>query len=148
MNGAHGHNSTIEHIQLEPKGKLCYCGKHGCIETLCSIHALLKGTETIDDFFENVRNHNEEAMIRWHTYLSNLARTINLVHLIYDKTFILGGYLAPYLTEADLDFLYAEIQKLTPFPENSDFLQISKMPKHNITIGAALPYIQEFLGVK
>ncbi len=148
MNGAHGHNSTIEHIQLEPKGKLCYCGKHGCIETLCSIHALLKGTETIDDFFENVRNHNEEAMIRWHTYLSNLARTINLVHLIYDKTFILGGYLAPYLTEADLDFLYAEIQKLTPFPENSDFLQISKMPKHNITIGAALPYIQEFLGLK
>lgn len=148
MNGAHGHNSTIEHIQLEPKGKLCYCGKHGCIETLCSIHALLKWTETIDDFFENVRNHNEEAMIRWHTYLSNLARTINLVHLIYDKTFILGGYLAPYLTEADLDFLYAEIQKLTPFPENSDFLQISKMPKHNITIGAALPYIQEFLGLK
>ena len=111
MNGAHGHNSTIEHIQLEPKGKLCYCGKHGCIETLCSIHALLKGTETIDDFFENVRNHNEEAMIRWHTYLSNLARTINLVHLIYDKTFILGGYLAPYLTEADLDFLYAENTK-------------------------------------
>lgn len=148
MNGAHGHNSTIEHIQLEPKGKLCYCGKHGCIETLCSIHALLKEAETIDDFFENVQNHNEEAITRWHTYLSNLARTINLVHLIYDKTFILGGYLAPYLTEEDLDFLYAEIQKLTPFPENSDFLQISKMPKHNITIGAALPYIQEFLGVK
>lgn len=148
MNGAHGHNSTIEHIQLEPKGKLCYCGKHGCIETLCSIHALLKEAETIDDFFENVQNHNEEAITRWHTYLSNLSRTINLVHLIYDKTFILGGYLAPYLTEEDLDFLYAEIQKLTPFPENSDFLQISKMPKHNITIGAALPYIQEFLGVK
>ena len=148
MNGAHGHNSTIEHIQLEPNGELCYCGKHGCIETLCSLHALLKETETIDDFFENVRNHNEEAMTRWHTYLHNLARTINLVHLIYDKTFILGGYLAPYLTEEDLDFLYAEIQKLTPFPENSDFLQISKMPKHNITIGAALPYIQEFLGVK
>ena len=98
ISGIHGHSSTIEHIQMEPGGNLCYCGKHGCMETL--------------------------------------------------KTFILGGYLAPYLNESDLAFLYMEIEKLTPFPETSDFLQISKMPKHNITIGAALPYIQEFLGIR
>lgn len=148
ISGDHGHSSTIEHIQMEADGKLCYCGKHGCMETLCSIHALLEDAETLDSFFEKVRSHETAAEMRWRTYLQHLARSINLLHLIYDKTFILGGYLAPYLLENDLTFLYEEIKKLTPFPENSDFLQISKMPKHNITIGAALPYIQEFLGIK
>ena len=145
ISGDHGHNSTIEHIQMEPNGKLCYCGKHGCMETLCSLHSLLNEHETIECFFKKVRNNEEAPLKRWHTYLQHLSKAINLLHLIYDKTFILGGYLAPYLLESDLTFLYEEIEKLTPFPETSDFLQISKMPKHNITIGAALPYIQKFL---
>jgi N-acetylglucosamine repressor len=147
ISGDHGHSSTIEHIQMEPGGKLCYCGNHGCMETLCSIHALLNDSENINDFFENVRNKEKSYVNRWHNYLQQLSKSINLLHLIYDKTFILGGYLASYLIESDLDYIYKAIQELTPFPETSDFLQISKMPKHNITIGAALPYIQEFLNV-
>lgn len=145
ISGDHGHSSTIEHIQMKSNGKLCYCGQHGCMETLCSIHALLDDTETLDSFFEQVRNHESASTERWNTYLKHLAKSINLLHLIYDKTFVLGGYLAPYLMEDDLDILYKHIQEITPFPEASDFLQISKMPKHNITIGAALPYIHDFL---
>lgn len=148
ISGNHGHSSTIEHIQMEPDGELCYCGKRGCMETLCSIHALLNEKETIDCFFDKVKKQDDTALKRWYTFLQHLAKSVNLLHLIYDKTFILGGYLAPYLQESDLAFLYEEIRKLTPFPEASDFLQISKMPKHNITIGAALPYIQEFLNIK
>lgn len=145
ISGDHGHSSTIEHIQMQPNGKLCYCGKYGCMETLCSLHSLLDEDETVEYFFNKVRSNEEGFVKRWHSYLQHLAEAINLLHLIYDKTFILGGYLAPHLLETDLVFLYKEIERLTPFPENSDFLQISKMPKHNITIGAALPYIQEFL---
>ena len=145
IRGDHGHSSTIEHIEMDPNGKLCYCGKYGCMETFCSLDALLKSDENIDNFFENVRAHQTEACTRWENFLKHLAKAINLLHLIYDKTFILGGYIAPYLTESDLTFLYEEIKKITPFPETSDFLQISKMPEHNITIGAALPYIQLFL---
>lgn len=68
-----------------------------------------------------------------------------MLHLIFDTDFILGGYLAPYLLEEDLTFLHKRIQEMTPFVEETDFLLISKMPQHNITIGAALPYIQTFL---
>ncbi|MFR8548816.1 MAG: ROK family protein [Lachnospiraceae bacterium] len=145
ITGDHGHSSTIEHIVMEPNGKLCYCGKRGCMETLCSIDALLEKSEDPDAFFGQVRSLEPAACTRWRTYLKHLARAINLLHLIYDKTFILGGYLAPYLNESDLTFLYEEIRQLTPFPESSDFLQISKMPKHMIPIGAALPFIQQFL---
>ncbi len=144
--GKHGHSSTIEHIQMEPKGgSLCYCGKHGCMETLCSLNVLLKEGEKLDDFFENVRKGEPSFLERWKGFLTNLARAVNLLHLIYDTDFILGGYLAPYLREEDLKFLYERIRELTPFEEEQDFLRFSKMPKHNITIGAALPYVQMFL---
>lgn len=145
VSGKHGHSSIIEHICMEPAGKLCYCGKHGCMDTLCSINALLNEDESLDSFFEKVRNDDEEASKRWQTYLYNLAKSINMLHLIYDTDFILGGYLAPYLLDKDISYIHEEIRKMTPFPESPDFLQISKMPKHNITIGAALPYIQDFL---
>ena len=92
-----------------------------------------------------MRAEDRRAQEIWITYLKNLARAINMLHLIYDKTFILGGYLAPYLQQADIDYLYQEIAEQTPFSEAHDFLEVSRMPKHNITIGAALPYVQAFL---
>lgn len=84
-------------------------------------------------------------MERWNTFLNHLASSINMLHLVYDTDFILGEYLAQYLRMQDLDFLHEQIQQMTPFSEAHDFLLISKMPKHNISIGAALPYIQAFL---
>ena len=68
-----------------------------------------------------------------------------MLHLIYDTDFVLGGYIAQYLCEEDIAFIHKKIQQMTPFAEEQDFILISKMPKHNISIGAALPYIQEFL---
>ncbi|MCI9490703.1 MAG: ROK family transcriptional regulator [Dorea sp.] len=144
--GKHGHSSTIEHIQIEPEGgALCYCGKYGCLETLCSLNVLLREGETLDSFFEKVRKKEPSFSNRWNIFLKNLARAINLLHLIYDTDFILGGHLAPYLCEEDLSFLHEQIAELTPFNEAQDFLMLSKMPRHNISIGAALTYIRAFL---
>lgn len=146
LTGKHGHSSMIEHIQMEADGDLCYCGKHGCMETLCSMNALLAEDETLEDFFQLLENDNTDVKKRWENYLKNLANAINMLHLVYDTDFILGGYLAPYLQDTDIAFIHNEIQQMTPFEEEHDFLLISKMPKHNIAIGAALPYIQGFLG--
>lgn len=145
LNGKHGHNSTIEHIQMVQDGKLCYCGKHGCMETLCSLSALLAEKEELGNFFEHLRQNDPDTMKRWDTYLTDLARSINMLHLIHDTDFILGGYIAPYLCDNDLADLHEKIRQMTPFSEEPDFLMISKMPRHNISIGAALPYIQKFL---
>ncbi|MDO5338192.1 MAG: ROK family transcriptional regulator [Eubacteriales bacterium] len=147
LTGKHGHNSTIEHIQMQPDGRLCYCGKIGCMETLCSLTALLNENESLESFFQNVRQKEPAFLERWYIFLSDLARAINLLHLVYDTDFILGGYLAPYLCKEDLTFLHEQIRQMTPFHEPADFLLISKMPKHNISIGAALPYIQSFLHI-
>ncbi len=145
LSGKHGHSSTIEHIQMQPNGSRCYCGKKGCMETLLSMTSLLEENETPEDFFRKVRQKDLQPSNRWHAFLSNLANAVNMLHLIFDTDFILGGYLAQYLCEQDLAFVHEKIQQMTPFPEAHDFLKISKMPKHNICIGAALPYIQSFL---
>ncbi len=145
LSGKHGHSSTIEHIQMQPNGPRCYCGKKGCMETLLSMTSLLEENETPEDFFRKVRQKDLQPSNRWHAFLSNLANAVNMLHLIFDTDFILGGYLAQYLCEQDLAFVHEKIQQMTPFPEAHDFLKISKMPKHNICIGAALPYIQSFL---
>lgn len=145
LDGKHGHSATIEHITMEPDGVVCYCGKKGCMETLCSLEALLTEDETLEDFFSHLRQDEANYTARWETFLIDLAKSINSLHLVYDTDFILGGYIAPFLIDADLDFIHRQIADMTPFPEDTDFILISKMPKHNIAIGAALPYIQEFL---
>lgn len=144
MPGKHGHSATFEHARMYPDGKLCYCGSRGCAETVCSMNALL-GSDDPNAFFESVRNNLPEQTERWHTYLRNLAALIGNLHLVLDVDFILGGHLAEYFTEEDIRFLYDEIQKRCPFEDNDDYILISKMPSHNITIGAALPYIRNFL---
>lgn len=145
LTGKHGHSATIEHIRMQPDGARCYCGRQGCMETLLSLTSLLNENEDIEDFFRKVRKKEASASGRWNRFLTDLARAVNLLHLIYDTDFILGGYIAQYLCEEDLAFLHEKIQQMTPFAEAQDFLRISKMPRHNITIGAALTFIQTFL---
>ncbi len=145
LTGKHGHNSTVEHIPMQPDGVQCYCGKYGCMETLLSLTSLLEEQENIEEFFSKVRLKETDYCNRWHRFLADLAKAINLLHLIYDTDFILGGYIAQYLCEEDIALLHKKIQQMTPFEEEQDFILISKMPRHNISIGAALPYIKEFL---
>lgn len=142
--GKHGHSALFEHMQVQPKGKICYCGKRGCLETLCSLQALL-GEEPADGFFKAVRSGAPEQKKRWHTYLKHLGNAIYHLHLFYDEAFVLGGQLSCYLDETDVQFLYEEIQKRCPYEETNDFIFISKMLEHSVAIGAALPYIRRFL---
>lgn len=144
--GKHGHNATIEHIKMEPDGPQCYCGQRGCAETFCSLRSLLAGEEE-DAFFEALRAGNSEKQERWQSMLDHLASLITTLHLTYDLDFILCGYLADHMSNENLQYLYREIQKQTPFEEAPDFLTLSKMTKHSITIGAALPYIRKFLDI-
>ncbi len=77
LSGKHGHNSTIEHIQMRTDGTKCYCGRHGCMETLLSLESLLQENETLDDFFQNVRSGDSSASGRWNRFLTDLADAVH-----------------------------------------------------------------------
>lgn len=144
LNGIHRHTATFEHIPACSDGEACYCGKYGCYETVCSKVALLRGDEP-EEFFRRVRDGEAEASERWRVFLAYLGKLIAHLHLVADTKYILGGHLAPYFTEEDIAALYECVREFTPFAEGDDYILPSKMPSHNITIGAALPYIIRFL---
>ncbi len=94
------------------------------METVLSLTSLLAEYETPEYFFANVRQKEASALNRWNLFQTNLAKAVNILHLIYDTDFILGGYLAQYLQEEDISFLHNQIQQKTPFTEAHDFLPI------------------------
>ena len=146
LTGKHGHSTSVEHLQMRPGGKRCYCGRNGCMETLCSLSSLLRQGENAEDFFRKVRDKDSAALSRWNDYLTDLSSCINTLHLIYDTDYILGGTLARYLTSDDVQVLYQKLALLSPYTETSDYLSISSIPLHDPIVGAALPYIWSFLG--
>lgn len=144
-NGRTGRSGTIEHMTLIPDGIDCYCGQKGCMECYCSVNALLEEGEELEVFFLEKSNGDLERKERWDAFLHYLAITINNLHMTLDSSIILGGRIAPYLTEEDLSVLYNEIRTITAFPEDDSFIIRGNSKKDVVAIGAGLPYIRGFL---
>lgn len=143
--GRTGRTGTFEHMTLEEGGRRCYCGKRGCVECYCSADALLREGETLEDFFRLLREDNPGCRGRWEIYLDWLAAALNNIHMVMDSVVVLGGHIAPYLTEEDLTWLFTAIQARTAFPENENFLCLGVQEQNAIAIGAAIPFIRDFL---
>lgn len=144
-NGRTGRSGTFEHMTLIPNGLPCYCGQKGCMECYCSAHALLKDGEDLDSFFQKKEEGISDAVKRWDTFLNYLAMAINNLHLVVDCNIILGGHIAPYLAKEDISRLHTFVQENTAFPESEPFILQGSRKKHAVAIGAALPYIRQFL---
>lgn len=143
--GRTGRTGTFEHMTLIPDGKECYCGKKGCMERYCSADALLLPGENLNDFFTAKEDGSEEHLARWEIYLNHLAAAINNIHMVIDIDVVLGGHMAPYLTSEDLQLLHEKVQEMTAFPEDEPFILQGNREKNAIAIGAALPFVQEYL---
>ncbi|WP_010283751.1 ROK family transcriptional regulator [Bacillus timonensis] len=102
--GNEGYSGTVEHMTVNPNGPSCYCGQKGCMETYSSINALLEENESLDIFFQQVRLHTPSYVERWNAFLNHLAYSINNIHLVLNRDFILGGHLAPYLEKMILKY--------------------------------------------
>lgn len=107
--------------------------------------ALLDQTETLEQFFDAVRQNSSTHIIRWKEYLGWLSMALNNLHMVLDSCIILGGQITPFLADTDLDELFSLIQKRTVFPENENFLHLGVQEKDVVAIGTAIPFIQEYL---
>lgn len=143
--GKEGHSGTVEHMTINPDGPLCYCGKKGCMETYSSVNALLETGETLDTFFENVRSGVVSFVERWNTFLDYLAFSMNNLHLVLNREFIIGGHISSYLKEEDIRILHEKTNEKSAFPSSDRFIHISHSPAKGVPIGAAIPFVQSFL---
>lgn len=140
-------SGVFEHMTLFPGGNQCYCGKKGCINTYCSVNALLNSGESADVFFEKLRNGEPKSTKRWTDYLENLALAIDNLHMFLNSDVILGGTLAKYLNKDDLTILHEMIYKRSAFPSDIKYIKISLFEDMSICTGAAIPYIKKYLTI-
>ena len=141
------HSGTIEHICVNPDGPLCYCGNRGCLETYCSANSLEQASGmTIKEFFPLLREKKSPQLIQiWEDYLKHLAFAMKNLNLVIDAPIIISGYLAPYFTEEDTDYLLEQINSMTPFELEKEQLLVGTHGQYTPAIGAALFYVKEFI---
>ena len=145
--GCSMHSGTIEHICINPDGPLCYCGKRGCLETYCSANSLEQASGmTVKEFFPLLREKKSPQLIQiWEDYLNHLAFAMKNLNLVIDAPIIISGYLAPYFTEEDTDYLLRQINSMTPFELEEEQLLVGTHGQYTPAIGAALFYVEKFI---
>ena len=67
INGIFGAAMEVGHMSLDPNGRTCNCGNHGCVEMYCSGKGLLAGanaylTEYPDSVLANTEFHTREII--------------------------------------------------------------------------------------
>ena len=141
------HSGTIEHMCIVPNGTPCYCGGKGCLETYCSAESLQSQIHgnSFESFFQSVRENEPKSKAIWEMYLSKLAAAIQNVNTVIDSDVILSGFLVPYLTEADLEFLKQKITEPPFFAERDITIQLGKHGELAPAIGAALPFVKRII---
>ena len=144
--GSSGRSGEFGHICVEPGGLPCSCGKRGCLEAYCSprrIHEELG--MSLADFFDGVERHMPECETLLYDMLRHLAIAVNGVRLTLDCEVVLGGYLTEYL-QPYLPILKRYVLSGDPFDQDAEFLRLSTLRRHIAPMGAALYFVQDFIG--
>ncbi len=132
-------------VNLE--GPLCYCGNRGCLETYCSANALEQSSGLpVKEFFPLLREEKSPRITQiWEDYLNHLAFAMRNCNMVIDAPIIISGYLASYITEQDIEYLYQRIHSSTPFSLDREHILVGVHGQYTPAIGAALFYIEQFL---
>lgn len=145
LTGATGKSGTFEHMTLVPGGHNCYCGRQGCAECYCSVNSLLGDSDNLEEFFEKKSAGDTDCIERWEDYLRHLSILINNLHMVLEHTVILGGHVAPYFTDEDLLKIRHYVAERSTFDDDTSYIIPGKCPGDTVAIGAALPFIKEFI---
>lgn len=145
QNGLTGRSGTFEHMTLIPEGMECYCGKKGCAECYCSGAFLTKGEMELEEFFARKDQGDEVCLKRWEEYLLYLSMLIHNLHMVMENVLVLGGNIASYFTEQDIAMMREHVIRRSAFPDDGSYIMQGKCRSDAVSIGAALPYIKDFL---
>lgn len=143
--GAHGRSAEFGHTCVMPGGRLCSCGKHGCLEAYCSTLRLTEDTgRTMAGFFEGLAQSDPQCLAVWKEYLDFLALGIHNIRMTLDCDVLLGGEAAAFMTEY-LPDLELRLQRLDAFELSPFCLRIGKCGSKAGSIGVALQFIRQFI---
>jgi predicted NBD/HSP70 family sugar kinase len=101
--GGHGYSGEIGHVQLDPDGPACHCGRRGCLEAVAGIGAVLRKdlspAETqaeIEEVVRQARAGDPGTLARLAAVGAGLGQGVAvLANLLDPAVVILGGYYVP-----------------------------------------------------
>lgn len=140
--GHRGFAGDIGHLEVEPGGAACRCGRHGCLDAEIGLLRLLDaaGAGAAADLADVLTSSRAalEKEVRRQSEL--LARALGNVARMFDPaTIVLDGYLRT-LAEQRRDRMVAVFDAVSPAK-----LTLAKLTEDNVTIGAAQTVFGELL---
>ena len=143
--GENRRSAEFGHMCVEPGGLRCSCGRQGCLEAYCSPRRLQQESGcTLQEFFRKVECHDSGCTLLWENTLRHLAFGIYNIRMALDCNIILGGFLTEYLVPY-FPRLREYAAALNPFESTADYLHLSVLRKHTISLGVSLHFVVEFL---
>jgi predicted NBD/HSP70 family sugar kinase len=146
----------LGHMTIVPNGKLCNCGRKGCLEQYASKKSLIedynskssKPIENLKEFFFRVEQKEALAILELEKYINFLAIGIQNIVLILDPHYVvLGGELSDFL-EYYLEDLKEKVFVENSFYDNTDLkIFTSKLKKDSSILGAALLPLQKLFSI-
>jgi predicted NBD/HSP70 family sugar kinase len=113
VEGADGFSGELGHIQVKPNGKLCHCGKIGCLDTIASASSILANVvEGLDNGEKSLLQEKKEGITIDHiiwavkrgdsfaiSVVNNAANELGkglavVIHLLNPQTIIIDGILS------------------------------------------------------
>jgi predicted NBD/HSP70 family sugar kinase len=109
--GARGYSGELGHVQLDPDGPACRCGRRGCLEAMAGITAVLRREPSpaeieveIEEVVRSARAGDARTLAGLEAAGRGLGKGVSVVaNLLNPEVVILGGYfvpLAPWLLPA------------------------------------------------
>lgn len=117
----------IGHMKIVPDGRICYCGKKGCLDAYCN-SALLSEVAggQLDDFFAMLKGGEPAAVQAWDMYTDVLAVAVHNVRLLFGCDVILGGEVGAAMGGI-----------LSPFEKKIDALAFHEDPASSFVVAPA-----------
>lgn len=145
VQGNHFRCGEVGHMTVIPDGRLCYCGKKGCLDAYCSATILSDAAGgKLEKFFELLERKEHRAEEIWAAYTGYLAVALNNIRMLLDCDIILGGYVGSYV-EPCLPDIWKKVSERNTFTEDRQFVNSCRYKVGAAALGAALEVIENFV---
>jgi predicted NBD/HSP70 family sugar kinase len=146
----HAHNAgEVGHVVVEPGGRECYCGNHGCLERYVSLQAAYEfcGLDPMTALPEDLLEVDPALFDKWiDSVLTPLRQAINLLECIFDaESVIIGGMMPAVLLDKIMRRLPPLYQSVRGRYLTGTRVKIGMTGSDTAALGAAaLPIFDEF----
>lgn len=145
VQGDHFRCGEVGHMTVIPDGKICYCGKKGCLDAYCSVAILSAAAGgKLEKFFELLEKNDQRAAELWDVYTGYLAVALNNIRMLLDCDIILGGYVGSY-AKPYLQDIWNKVSERNTFTEERQFVKSCRYKVGAAALGAALEVIENFV---